>query len=57
MKEFTIYSSRVAAELRKRGFKIVGTGINEAHPQFDTYIFEDSQELREALTSITLKRN
>ena len=53
MKEFTIYSSRIAGELRKKGFKIIKTGINESHPQFDTYIFEDTEELRKELTLLT----
>ena len=53
MKTKTIYSRRVAFELRKKGFKIIKTGINEDKPQFDTYIFEDTDELNAALSEIT----
>lgn len=52
-KEYIIYTKKIAYQLRKRGFKIIRTGINENHPQFDTYIFEDTEELRTALQKIT----
>ena len=48
-KEFTIYSKRLALELRLKGFKSLRTGINPNHPQFDTYIFENSHELQMAI--------
>lgn len=48
-KEFTVYSKRLALELRLKGFKILRTGVNSNHPQFDTYIFEDSHELQMAI--------
>ena len=48
-KEFTIYSKRLALELRLKGFKILRTGVNPNYPQFDTYIFEDSHELQMAI--------
>ena len=48
-KEFTIYSKRLALELRLKGFKILRTGVNPNHPQFDTYIFENSHELQMAI--------
>ena len=47
-----IYSKRIAIELRKRGFKILATGVNQARPQFDTYIFENSPELQDALNEL-----
>lgn len=53
--EYVIYTNRIAKQLREKGFKIVRTGINERHPQFDTYIFEDSEEFQQALTEITRK--
>lgn len=54
-KEYLIYTSKVAFELRKRGFNIIRTGINKHHPQFDTYYFKDTPEFRAALESITDK--
>ena len=37
------------------GFKIIGVGVNEKFPQFDTYIFENTQELNEILYKLTNK--
>lgn len=45
-KLFRIYTRRIALELRKRGFRIVRTEINENFPQYNVYLFEDSEELR-----------
>lgn len=45
----TIYSRRIAYELRKMGFKIVKTSPNKYKPEFDTYLFEDTPELQEAI--------
>lgn len=47
MKYFDCYSANLAGYLRKNGFKIVKTRVNMKYPQFDVFIFEDSQELRE----------
>ena len=55
METYKIYTKRIALALRKRGFKLIGTGINENFPQFDTYIFEDSEELRNAIFEINNK--
>lgn len=51
--EYVIYTKWIALELRKQGFKIIRTGINENFPQYDTYIFEDTEELREAFERLT----
>ncbi len=50
-----IFSRKLAYQLRLRGFSIVGTEPNSYKPQFDTYLFKDSVELREAMTEITQK--
>lgn len=47
-----IYSKRIALELRKRGFRIIKTVPNKYKPQFDSYIFENTQELQEVLNII-----
>lgn len=52
-KEFTIYTRWLAVALRKQGFKILRTEVNKFHPQFDVYVFEDSQELQEAMLALT----
>lgn len=56
MKEKIIYTSWLAFALQEAGFEILKTGKNPHHPQYDTYIFEDSAELRQALTQLTKKQ-
>lgn len=53
MKEKIIYMPWIAAKLREQGFELLRTGVNPHKPQFDTYIFEETPELLEALTRIT----
>ena len=47
--EFTIYSKRLALALREKGFKLIRTGVNQNFPQYNTYIFENSDELQQAI--------
>lgn len=54
--EKVIYTKWLALALRKEGFKLIGTGINENFPQFNTYIFEDSAELDIAIGRLTNSR-
>lgn len=51
-KIYRIYTRWVALKLRQQGFNIVGTEINENFPQFDVYLFKDSEALRESLSKI-----
>ena len=55
IKTYKIYTRWLALALRKQGFKIIRTDINEYHPQFDVWIFEDSEELQAAIS--TLNKN
>lgn len=55
-KYYTIYTRRVATELRNRGFKIVKVQANPNKPEFDCYVFEDSNDFQLALTEITKKK-
>lgn len=50
-KEIVIYTRKLAYELRKKGFKILRTDINKNFPQYNTYIFEDTPELRAQMPS------
>jgi len=52
-KEYNVYTRWLAFELRKKGFVILRTKINEYHPQFDVYVFEDTAELHQAIVAIT----
>lgn len=54
-KEYTIYTRWLAVKLREQGFRIIRTEINQRHPQYDTYIFENSVDLQIAITALTKK--
>ena len=54
--EKKIFNRRLALALRKKGFDIVKTEPNFYKPEFDVYIFNDSEELQSALTEITQKK-
>ena len=55
MKEKIIYTKRIAAELRKQGCRFLWLGVNENFPQFNTYIFEDSEKLSRVLRELSNK--
>lgn len=55
-KEKVIYARRVAYELRRQGFNIVRVEPNPHKPEFDAYVFEDTQALADALTAISNKQ-
>jgi len=55
VKTYRIYTKRLAYELRKLGFRFIGTDINENFPQFLVYLFEDTPELHAALMKLTRK--
>ena len=55
MKEFTVYTRRIAYELRLKGFRILRTEINPKHPQFECWIFEKSPELLAAFEELARK--
>ena len=48
MKYFKCFSAQLAGYLRKQGFMIIGTEVNLKNPQYDIFLFEDSEELRKA---------
>ncbi len=53
--QVVIYSKNLAYTLRQKGFKIIDVGINEKYPQFDTYIFENTEELNQIIYELTKK--
>ena len=55
MKDFTVYTRRIAYELRLKGFRILRTEINPKHPQFECWIFEKSPELLAAFEELARK--
>ena len=55
MEEKVIYAKWLALELRKQGFKLIRTDVNENFPQYDTYVFKFTPELDEAIAALTRK--
>lgn len=53
METYRIYTKWLALALRRKGFKIIKTDVNENHPQFDVYIFENSPILQENIRILT----
>ena len=51
--EKKIFNRRLAVELRKKGCEIIRTEPNFYKPEFDVYIFKDSNKLQLALTELT----
>ena len=52
-KGYKVYTKRIANELCRQGFKIIGTEINNQKPWLYVYLFEDSEEFRIALEGAT----
>ena len=53
--EKRIYAKWLAYELRKQGFQIIRTEVNEHYPQFDVFVFKFTPELDEALDKLARK--
>ena len=53
---YRVYTRWLAVELRRKGFKIISTDINENHPQFDVWLFDDTPELHQAIIMLTAKK-
>lgn len=50
-----VFTRKLAIELRKRGFDIIGTEPNFKKPQFDVYFFKKTPELQQAIHDINHK--
>lgn len=48
-----IFKKKLAYELRKRGCVIVGTEPNKYKPEFDVYLFENTDLLKRSLDELT----
>ena len=55
-KEYRVYTRWLAYELRQSGFVILRTEINEYHPQFDVYVFEDTTALHQKIVELSVAR-
>ena len=52
MKEKIIYTRWVATKLRNLGFKILRVEANPNKPEFDCYVFEETDELAAVLANL-----
>lgn len=55
MKYFNCYSAKLAGNLRKQGFKIINTRVNMKNPQYDVFLFEETEELLKAVNEYCQK--
>lgn len=46
---YKVFTLKLARKLCELGFKVVGTAPNAQKPWLNVYLFEDTQELREAI--------
>ena len=53
MKEYVIFTWKLANELHKRGFKALGTRLDYKDPTREVILFEDTPALRAAIRAIT----
>ena len=53
---YRIYTRWLAVALRKRGFKILKTDINEYHPEYTVWIFENNEQLQQTISELTQSR-
>lgn len=51
--KFRVYTRWIAYELRKQGFKIIGTDINEYHPEFTVWLFQLTPSFLKAFTKLS----
>ena len=50
---YKVFTTKVANALCKRGFRVVGTAINNQKPWLNVFLFEDTEELRTAIKELT----
>lgn len=55
--EYRVYTIRLARYLTDKGFKIVRTTQDVKKPEFINWLFEDSEELQNAIAEYQASRN
>lgn len=53
MKDYCVFTLKLANKLVDKGFKVIRTGINLDKPQFKVFYFEDTAKLRQAVAELT----
>lgn len=56
MKTFTVYTRRIAYELRKQGFQILSVEISPSNPFYNVWIFEDTPDFKEAFLRLAKRK-
>ena len=49
---YRVYTRRLAAQLRAKGFELLGIDKDYKHPGYDNYLFKDCPELRKEIEKI-----
>ena len=49
---YRVYTRKLAAQLRAKGFKLLGIDNDYKYPGYDNYLFEDTPELRKEIKTI-----
>lgn len=53
---YKVFTTKVANALCKKGYRVVGTAINNQKPWLNVFLFEDTPELRAAIQELTNKQ-
>ena len=54
---YRVYTRRLAAQLRAKGFELPGIDKDYKHPGYDNYLFEDCPELRKVINELLNRNN
>ena len=57
MKTYTVYNLKFANILARKGFQMLGTGVNTKNPKYFVYFFEDTEEFRTELAKLIQQAN
>ena len=52
-KTFKVFTKKLANTLCKKGYKVVGTAINNEKPWLNVFLFEDTEQLRNEIKTLT----
>ena len=49
-KSYKVFTKELANNLCKRGFRVIGTDINNQKPWLNIFLFDDTEQLRQAVS-------
>ncbi len=52
---YKVFTTKIANALCKKGYRVIGTTINNQKPWLNVFLFEDTPELREDIQRLTKK--